>query len=755
MTDTFITFRCAEAETNLFGKFKNAIPGLGGGNAEGGTAAHGAKQPGNNNKNANKFSASVKQAWKSKKNTNKARRRSVTTAGEARLGARRQSLMGGGLIGLGGESESAIKLRNFLLLRGASPQGPDRKVGAIAEGDEASSSSSSSSSSSGSGSDSGSEEFDVNARKRHKSTAPGAHDSKSSSKPHSGANSHEGEVADTNDESYENQGNAGRDDKSDDDGSDHDESDDKAGATAGPYGAAAVEGDSSGSRTQSTAALSPVPDRNVLSGVNLAPIATVAGGRPMPAIDRKLWKAAPYKSTTVAHVFTKMQKQIEAMMHDGSEAPLKTAHNKPGHHQGLHGLRQGGWGGPDPQEEDSKVSWGEAAQLKQKLPPLAQSSGKQGHIFGRTISKFSIHSDDQAAESPMSTTNSGTNTAAAALTTATSTVTASAVNLEGLSSRTYDPNAPSSLLKTKLPPIKPSQPQELPKLNAEALLKARISPARPVSRKTGSPIAKIDTALGGAIAGTAAAPSDNSLKFSDLAAEQTEKKHKESLVPPPIGSLRYTPTRSTGGRGFGDDAPGAQTPSEKAPTFTTPFPIMRLSNTPDPVTGAHPAPTRLSGISMGGNGPSGEEEEETPIVDVFILSWPELYLECVQSLIMIIALYYALFFTNFMAAAGSPAFKFLAIVPALISSVLLIYIVKCAVMLGAIHAVDCDAILEVLEQTEGAAVLSALIKEKVIALLQEMGPEPYSQLVNLFAQIDADGSGNIRCVNATKMLINQ
>jgi hypothetical protein len=88
--------------------------------------------------------------------------------------------------------------------------------------------------------------------------------------------------------------------------------------------------------------------------------------------------------------------------------------------------------------------------------------------------------------------------------------------------------------------------------------------------------------------------------------------------------------------------------------------------------------------------------------------------------------------------------KVVTLLPAVLSSTLLIYIVKCAVILSALHAVDCDAILEVLDQTEGARVLSAQIRERVVSRLQQMGPEPQAELFDLFAQIDSDGNGTIR-----------
>jgi hypothetical protein len=155
---------------------------------------------------------------------------------------------------------------------------------------------------------------------------------------------------------------------------------------------------------------------------------------------------------------------------------------------------------------------------------------------------------------------------------------------------------------------------------------------------------------------------------------------------------------------------------------------------------------RTSYVSDASNEKDQQEPEQKPIVDVFFMSWPELYLETVESLILILSLYLALYLTNFIVSAGTPVWKVFTALPALLSSILLVYIVKCAVMLGAIHAVDCDAIVEVLEQTEGAQQLTEIIREKVINLMKDMGPDPQSQLINLFSQIDADGSGSIRFV---------
>jgi hypothetical protein len=138
------------------------------------------------------------------------------------------------------------------------------------------------------------------------------------------------------------------------------------------------------------------------------------------------------------------------------------------------------------------------------------------------------------------------------------------------------------------------------------------------------------------------------------------------------------------------------------------------------------------------------ESEESDIADVFLFSWPELYLEGIQSLLMIVALYYALFFTNFVASAGSPMWKVLTLLPAVLSTILLVYIVKCAVLVSALHAVDCDAILEVLEQTEGSKQLADTIRAKIITKLQTMGEEPQAQMFDLFVEMNMDGTGLLR-----------
>lgn len=70
------------------------------------------------------------------------------------------------------------------------------------------------------------------------------------------------------------------------------------------------------------------------------------------------------------------------------------------------------------------------------------------------------------------------------------------------------------------------------------------------------------------------------------------------------------------------------------------------------------------------------------------------------------------------------------------------YTVKCAAMLKAVYHVDKDAVLEVLEQTEGSRLLGETIREKLLSKLDLMG-DPYTELRDLFQSIDHDHSNRL------------
>lgn len=65
-----------------------------------------------------------------------------------------------------------------------------------------------------------------------------------------------------------------------------------------------------------------------------------------------------------------------------------------------------------------------------------------------------------------------------------------------------------------------------------------------------------------------------------------------------------------------------------------------------------------------------------------------------------------------------------------------------ALSLQAVSRVDKDAVLEVLEQTEGSRQLGETIREKLLSKLDLLG-DPYTELKQLFYSIDSDHSNRL------------
>eukprot|EP01034_Spumella_vulgaris_P035430 gene35430-43685_t len=135
---------------------------------------------------------------------------------------------------------------------------------------------------------------------------------------------------------------------------------------------------------------------------------------------------------------------------------------------------------------------------------------------------------------------------------------------------------------------------------------------------------------------------------------------------------------------------------------------------------------------------SSVEQSGSDVMHVFWLSSPEIYFECVQLLIIIIALYMALWLTNFISVSSPSYWKVLSLLPGVLSMVGYVYVVRTAALLKAIYRVDFDVVLEVIEQTEGVAVLSAQLRDKVIARLNISG-DPHAELQKLYKEIDGNG----------------
>lgn len=129
--------------------------------------------------------------------------------------------------------------------------------------------------------------------------------------------------------------------------------------------------------------------------------------------------------------------------------------------------------------------------------------------------------------------------------------------------------------------------------------------------------------------------------------------------------------------------------------------------------------------------------------DVFLFKNPALYFEASQTILMIIALYAALWWTNFLVSAlhqlHSPGWVMYSGLPGTLSFIAYIYVARCAAFLKAIVYLDHDAAEETIEQTEGAIHLGEIVKEKLLSRLSPMG-DPEKELLALFQEIDSDGN---------------
>jgi hypothetical protein len=72
------------------------------------------------------------------------------------------------------------------------------------------------------------------------------------------------------------------------------------------------------------------------------------------------------------------------------------------------------------------------------------------------------------------------------------------------------------------------------------------------------------------------------------------------------------------------------------------------------------------------------------------------------------------------------------------------YVVKVAVLLKALFDVDREAMLEVLEQTEGSRLLGETIRVNLLQKLAKNNEDPFIKLKKLFQEIDTNHSNKLR-----------
>jgi hypothetical protein len=110
---------------------------------------------------------------------------------------------------------------------------------------------------------------------------------------------------------------------------------------------------------------------------------------------------------------------------------------------------------------------------------------------------------------------------------------------------------------------------------------------------------------------------------------------------------------------------------------------------------------------------------------------------------MIISFYLALWITNFLSSAlhdlHSNFWVVMSLFPGILSFTVFIYVVKSAALLKAVLFIDHEVMEETMEQTETSQQLATILREKVVAQLQEMG-DPETELFNLYHLMDHNGS---------------
>eukprot|EP01036_Dinobryon_divergens_P022205 gene22205-30445_t len=139
------------------------------------------------------------------------------------------------------------------------------------------------------------------------------------------------------------------------------------------------------------------------------------------------------------------------------------------------------------------------------------------------------------------------------------------------------------------------------------------------------------------------------------------------------------------------------------------------------------------------------------LLQVFLFGRPDLFYEAVKALLMIISAYNAFWLINFL-SISTGGWKFLTLLPGLVSVVVYTYIVKAAALAKAVYSVDSEALLEILEQTEDAKQLAHEIRDKLLQNL-EPGADPVAMLYQLFQRIDDDGSNKLSRLEIEDLLM--
>jgi hypothetical protein len=130
-------------------------------------------------------------------------------------------------------------------------------------------------------------------------------------------------------------------------------------------------------------------------------------------------------------------------------------------------------------------------------------------------------------------------------------------------------------------------------------------------------------------------------------------------------------------------------------------------------------------------------------MNFFLFSNPEMLFYMVKATNLFIAMYSAVWINDYLPSSQVPLFsKFLMIVPVLVNMIILVNIIRQSVMLKAIHKVDFESMMEVIELVEESRALETIIRRKICSRLENLKSCAVSaQLHKMFKEIDKDGTG--------------
>jgi hypothetical protein len=143
-----------------------------------------------------------------------------------------------------------------------------------------------------------------------------------------------------------------------------------------------------------------------------------------------------------------------------------------------------------------------------------------------------------------------------------------------------------------------------------------------------------------------------------------------------------------------------------------------------------------------------EEDTFPEIRDIFFLKSPALYFYSTECVMMLICLYLAFYFSNYLQEAEhtdhSRLWVFMSLLPCAVSVLLFLYVAKSAALTKAIIHLDLESVEKILEESESVHHLGELVRQKILRRLKTASASrPEDHVINFFKQLDIDNSNSL------------